>query len=121
MKFVRKNLYKISLLIYLVFIPVFMLYADTKFCDEGKICNPIGNYQTINEFIRVLLINLLKIGMPIIALAIIYSGFLFVAARGKPEELSKAKDALTYTLIGAAILLGSWAIATLISNTVLTL
>ena len=56
-----------------------------------------------------------------VALAIIYSGFLFVAARGNSEKLTKAKDTLLYTIIGAAILLGAWAIATMISSTVLAL
>ena len=103
-------------------------YADTKFSDTPpadisgttKLVNPI-KVDNINDFIKILLQGVLKIGMPIIALAIIYSGFLFVEARGKPDEITKAKDALTYTLIGAAILLGSWAIAQLIANTVLSL
>ena len=82
--------------------------------------NPI-NAGTINEFIKVFVIGDLKIGIPVVALAIIYCGFLFVKARGNPEELSKAKDALLYTLIGAAILLGSLAIAELIVSTVKTL
>lgn len=86
----------------------------------GTICNPITT-NTINEFIKVLLEGVLKIGIPIVALAVIYCGFLFVSARGKPEALTKAKNALLYTLIGAAILLGSWAIAKLISDTVLAL
>ena len=59
--------------------------------------------------------------MPIIVLAIIYSGFLFVAAQGNSEKLGEAKKALLYTLVGAAILLGSLAIAELIKNTVLSL
>lgn len=88
--------------------------------SEGKICNPI-NEITINGFIKTLLTGVLRVGIPVVALAIIYSGFLFVAARGNSEKLSKAKDALLYTLIGAAILLGSWAIAQLISSTVLAL
>ena len=82
--------------------------------------NPIS-VNTINEFIKVILIGVIKIGIPIVALAIIYSGFLFVTARGKSEKLTEAKKALMYSLIGAAILLGSWAIAQLISNTVLAL
>ena len=82
--------------------------------------NPIP-YDTINQFIKVLLEGVLRIGIPIVALAIIYYGFLFVAARGNSEKITKAKDGLLYALIGAAILLGSWAIAQLISNTVLAL
>lgn len=90
-------------------------------CDQsGKICNPISQ-NTITGFIKTLLEGVLKIGIPVVALAIIYCGFLFVSARGNSEKLGKAKNALLYTLIGAAILLGSWAIAMLISDTVLAL
>lgn len=88
--------------------------------DSGKIVNPI-NATTLEDLIKIILEGVIKIGIPIIALAIIYCGFLFVSARGNSEAIKKAKDALIYTLIGAAILLGSWAIAQLISNTVLKL
>ena len=96
-----------------------MLYAQDCNPAGGVICNPLGNsVTTIPEFIRILLTNAIRIGFPVVALAIIYCGFLFVAARGNEEKLTKAKDALVYTLIGAAILLGSWAIAQLIQSTV---
>ncbi|MFA5783202.1 MAG: TrbC/VirB2 family protein, partial [Bacteroidales bacterium] len=84
--------------------------------------NPLGdNTQTLSGFVEKILKGVIKIGMPIIVLAIIYSGFLFVSAQGNSEKLSEAKRALLYTLIGAAILLGSWAIALLIRDTVLAL
>jgi hypothetical protein len=133
MNFVKKNLAKnlfhIFLVVYLLVVPIFVLQAittselttpDTGTSTPDKLTNPI-KVNNINDFIKTLLEGVLKIGMPIIALAIIYCGFLFVSARGKPEELTKAKDALLYTLIGAAILLGSWAIAQMISDTVLAL
>ena len=85
------------------------------------ITNPLGNTDTVNGLIKKILIGVIKIGIPIIALALVYSGFLFVSAVGKPDKLKEAKDAFLYTLIGAAILLGSWAIAQLISETVLQL
>jgi len=88
--------------------------------ENAKIKNPI-KVNNINDFIKTILEGVIKISIPIIALAIIYSGFLFVSARGNTEKLGKAKDALLYTCIGAAILLGSWAIAQIISNTVLAL
>lgn len=88
--------------------------------ENGKIENPI-NIDTLNGLIKTILEGVLKIGIPVIALAIIYCGFLFVSARGNPESIKKAKDALLYTLIGAGILLGAWGIALLISNTVLAL
>lgn len=88
---------------------------------SAKIINPIKGIDNINDFIKIILQGAIKIGIPIIALAIIYSGFLFVQARGNPEAIKEAKSALMYTLIGAAILLGAWAIAQLISNTILAI
>lgn len=89
--------------------------------SEGKICNPLGSDITLPELIQKILEGVLKIGIPIITLAVIYCGYLFVAARGNSEEINKAKDALLYTIIGAGILLGSWAIAEMISATITSL
>jgi len=96
-------------------LPLFVMAEDTK------IVNPIPNVETLNELIKTVLEGLIKIGLPILALAVIYSGFLFVAAQGNSEKISEAKKSLMYTLLGSAILLGSWAIAQLISETVLSL
>lgn len=88
---------------------------------SGTLCNPVPNIKSFTQLLKTILEGLIKIGIPIIALAIIYSGFLFVFARGNSEQLKKAKSALMYTLIGAAVLLGSWAIAQMISDTVIEL
>ncbi len=90
--------------------------------NPGQLCDPLkGKFGSIPDLIKKILEGAIKIGIPIIALALVYCGFLFVAARGKPEAIKHAKDALLYTLIGAAVLLGSWAIAQLISETVIEL
>lgn len=123
MKFIKKNWNRIIILTYIFLLPVLALYADQgpTDCPPGKICNPLSSTTTLPDLIKSILEGALKIGLPLIALAIIYCGFLFVQARGKPEELKKAKDALLYTIIGAAILLGSLAIAQMITNTVTAL
>jgi hypothetical protein len=126
MIFIKKNWYKIVLLSYLFIFPIisFAGEGDTPSNPSlsGKIIDPLGNrYADVPAFIKALLEGVLRIGMPIVALAIVYCGFLFVAARGNQEKLTKAKDALLYTVIGAAILLGAWAIAKMISATVLAL
>ena len=124
MQIIKQNFYKILLVSFFIVLPITSFAADTisgEPCEtSGKICNPIDQ-DTLTGFIKHILEGVLKIGIPIVALAIIYCGFLFVAARGNSEKLTKAKDALLYTLIGAAILLGSWAIAQLISATVIGL
>lgn len=119
MKFIKKNLFIIILLAVILSVPFFALAQDIV-DTSPTIVNPI-KAENINSLIKQILEGVIKIGIPIVALAIIYCGFLFVQARGKPEAIKKAKDALIYTLIGAAILLGAWAIAQLISDTVLAL
>ena len=123
MNFLKNNWHKISLIVYSVLLPL-VSFADehASTCNSttsGKICNPLGNsVNSIPELIQKFLIGAIKIGIPIIALAIVYSGFLFVFARGNPEKLTAAKETLLWTLVGAAILLGSWTIATLIQTTI---
>lgn len=123
MRFIKKNFYKIILLAFLIIAPVLSYAGDNDVtCNPtlGKICNPLGSSgpNTVQDFIKLFVVEALKIGIPVVALAVIYSGFLFVEARGNSEKLDKAKGALWYTMIGAGILLGSWAIAELISATV---
>lgn len=121
MRFLKRNLDKLFLVSFTFLMPIVVFAADDisgEPCDtSGKLCNPIPDVTSIPGLIEKILTNVLKIGIPVIALAIIYCGFLFVSARGKPEAITKARDALLYTLIGAAILLGSWAIATVLVNT----
>ncbi len=118
----KKNLSKIVLVIYMALFPIFS-FADGPNVDptQGKIVNPLSTTNTLPELIQKILTGVLKIGIPIVALAIVYCGFLFVFARGKPEELKKAREALLWTVIGAAILLGAWALAKMISATVFAL
>jgi hypothetical protein len=120
--FLKKNIRSLLLAIYAFLLPSVIFAAQNPPCDPGggKIC-PTINATSIPDLIQIILTGVIRIGIPVIALAIIYSGFLFVAARGNSEKLGKAKDALLYTLIGAAILLGSWAIAQLIASTVTSL
>ncbi len=123
MTFAKNSVGKV-LLLFLLFIPIFSLHADSSGTVSPavtKLENPIPSITSISGFIQTLLEGVLKIGIPIIALAIIYCGFLFVKARGNPEAIGTAKDALLYTLIGAAILLGSWALAKFIEATVKSL
>lgn len=81
--------------------------------------NPLNSeIDDIPKFIKAIINIVLIVGIPIVVLAIIYTGFLFVKAQGNSEELTKAKKALLYTLIGAALLLGAFVIAEAIQATV---
>ncbi len=116
---INKSIFALILLIIVISMPL-LSFANTDNTPlSGKIVNPIPKISSLTGLIKTILEAVVTIGIPIVTLAIIYCGFLFVKALGKPEELKKAKDALLYTVIGSAILLGAWTIAQLISDTVL--
>lgn len=112
---------KFSALFFVVLCFLFLFVAPlVSSAQSATVVNPIKS-ESINELIKTIIEAVVKIGMPVIVLAIIYSGFLFIKARGKPEEIKKAAETLQYTLIGAAIFLGAWAIAELIVETITSL
>jgi hypothetical protein len=115
---ILSNILKYSFII--VF--AFMLFAPVIFASDVSVTidNPLGKNgpQTVVGYINAVINILLKFAVPVVTLAIIYTGFLFVEARGKPEKITTAKKALTYTLIGAALLLGALVVATAIKATV---
>jgi len=81
----------------------------------------LGNPLTFDKIPDLLLavLNVIPvIALPIIVLYLIYAGFLYVAARGKPEELKQANQALTFGIIGGVIVAGSFAILQIVSNLV---
>lgn len=84
---------------------------------SGKLDNPIS-VGSFPEFIALLLKIAVQIGFPVAVLFIIYSGFLFVKAQGNEKDLEKAKKALTWTIIGTAILLGASVLSYAIQNTI---
>jgi hypothetical protein len=80
-----------------------------------------GPIKTIPEFLLAIVDLVFLFGMPIIVMFIVYAGFLFVTAGDNESQISKAKTTITWTLIGAAVLIGAKVIAMAIQTTVLTL
>jgi len=81
--------------------------------------NPlVGGVDSLHALLKIILTNIvLPIGSIVVVLMIIYSGFLFVTARGSEDKIEKAKHVLTYVVIGTAILFGSVVISSVIGNT----
>jgi len=74
--------------------------------------------SSIPGFIEAALKALVLIALPILTLFIVYSGFLFIAARGNSSKLEDAKRNFMYVIIGALLILGAWVVATLVGGTV---
>lgn len=106
---------KLNVFIY-GFIYAILSLGRVAFAEEpGQIINPL-KYDSFAGLVKAFADLLTKIGIPIASIFIIYSGFLFVSARGNPEQLKTAKATLWWTLVGTAILVGAYAISSAIVN-----
>jgi hypothetical protein len=105
-----KNIY--YRLILLILVSAMFLSTAANQAEAGGIDNPLIEIDSFPELIKEILEKIVvPIGAVIAALAIVYSGFLFVTAQGNAEKLSKARSAFVWAVIGGLILLGSWAIS----------
>lgn len=90
-------------------------------CGEGGgITNPL-QVCSIAELVKAVANVVMKIGFMVAVVFIIYSGFLYVSARGSEEKLKKAHATFTWTIIGTAVILGAWVIALVVESTIKSL
>jgi type II secretory pathway component PulF len=73
---------------------------------------------TIPQLLLALVDGFVALMAPVIVAFIIYAGFLFVTAAGEPAKIEKARFVLTWTLIGAAVLLGAKVMEVAVQTTV---
>ncbi|MDO8623875.1 MAG: hypothetical protein Q7R54_00790 [bacterium] len=90
---------------------------------DVPLINPLSGNCTSNEnCLEDLLMGILdlviKIGTAVVVLMLVYIGFLFATTSINPENKSKAREALLWTMVGALILLGAQAISIGIQETV---
>lgn len=82
--------------------------------------NPFNfEFKTIPEFIAYILYNIvMPLGLVVIVFFIIRAGFIYVTAGGDSGAIEKAHKNFLAVVIGAAVLLGSVAIASIINGTI---
>ena len=99
--------------------PILAASHSFAYAADVGIQNPLDkSFSSIPLFIAGALKVLVLVSLPIISLFIVYSGFLFVFARGSETALTEAKRNFFYVIVGAILILGAWVIATLIGGTV---
>lgn len=106
---------KISLVLITAF-PLIAL-ADAPCSTGSGLCNPLG-YTSLTTFLQSLLKLVAQIGFPVIVLYIVYIGFLFIAAEGKPDKLKEVRSNFFWAIIGALIVLGAYTLSLAIQATV---
>lgn len=128
MKEVKRNIKSYAAIFCILILPTLAFSQDqgqrqppssTNVSINLQIKNPLkGGANSLIGLLKIILDNVV---MPLasvgIVLAIIYSGWKFIEAQGKPEDLRKAREGLLYVLIGAGVLLGASGISTAIEAT----
>jgi hypothetical protein len=94
-----------------------LLLLSAPLIAFAQLQNPL-QFGSIQDFLKALLGALMYLGLPLIALIIIYAGFMFVTAQGNPGKIEKAKMNIFYVLIGTGIFLGAWALTGIVANTI---
>lgn len=72
----------------------------------------------ISSVIKNMINGLLKLALPLLVLAYIYVGFLFVKAQGSSEELQKARKAFMWLIVGTVLVIGANAIYSVVKDTI---
>ena len=85
--------------------------------DGVKLENPI-KFKSLGQLVTAIIDIIVQIAVPIAALFLIYSGYLFVSARGDEKQLEDAKSIFLWTLVGIAVLLGAKVLAGIIEGTI---
>ncbi len=77
--------------------------------------------DTVPRFLLALVDLIFLIAVPLIVICIIYGGFLFVMAGDNEAQITKARTVITWTIIGAGVLLGAKAIELAVQATICSL
>jgi hypothetical protein len=86
---------------------------------EAQLTNPLAvDFADIPGFVKGILSIVMYIGVPFIGLVLVWSGFKFLFARGKQDDIKKATYNITWVVIGVAVFLGAWALTVLIDSTI---
>lgn len=67
--------------------------------------------QDVASCIDLFINAALVLAFPIAVIFIVFSGFKFVTAQGNPSEITKARQALVWTLLGLALVIGAKALS----------
>jgi hypothetical protein len=90
--------------------------TDDNSGPKGAIQNPL-KADSLTKLLLAFVRGVVRIGAIALLIFLVYVGFQFVAAQGAEEKIRDARNALIWTVIGGAILLGAEAIMAVIEAT----
>jgi len=96
---------------------IILAYTLPAMASAQTLKNPLKVDSFEGLFQNVLSDIIIPVSTAIGVVFIIWAGFGFVIAQGKPEDINKAKKRLLYVLIGVGIIISSEIILDLLLNT----
>ncbi len=95
-------------------IALFSLIPISAFAVYGESYGMIVGcgINTIPKFIKASLDLVIKVGIPVASVFLIFAGFQFLTAQGNDSKLTAAKSAFLYSCVGFGVLLGAWLFST---------
>lgn len=101
-----------------LFLETAILVPATAFAAGPMLPNfAPGAGATLGDFINMLIDIIQWVALPVLALCIIYAGFLLVTAGGDEKKVTSGKLWILWTLVGAGVILGAHVIQGIITGT----
>ncbi len=87
---------------------------------SGALVDP-SLFSDIPTFIQHVVQAIVTVALPLLSIAVVYAGFKFIAAQGKPEKLAEARRNFLFVMVGVGLVLGAWALVSILVSTVSSL
>ena len=94
-----------------------MIHIFLEAATDGTV-NGFGHSSNAMRFLESILGGIMYASIPVIGLVLMYTGLMFISARGNREKVTTAITNLTYVIVGIALVLGSYMIAKVVYNTI---
>lgn len=112
-----RKLKQISFLVTIFTLSAYQSVLAVRTSTTVQIENPLKNTGSVAELIATFVDWIINLGVVVVVLAFVYTGFQYVAARGNPDGIKKAHDAFLWTVVGTLVLIGSKVLTEVIKNT----
>ncbi|MEK9154543.1 MAG: hypothetical protein AAB596_00495 [Patescibacteria group bacterium] len=83
--------------------------------ETGGLRDPLQD-QTFLQLVQRIIGYLIKLGAPIVALMVLYGGFLILTAGDKPDQVISGRKTIMWAAIGYAVIICSWGVIYIIQE-----
>ena len=105
----------------LLAVSLFVVLSSSTLAAGGVIQNPLGDVVDVRVLVSKALSFIAQVGAVFCIFALIYSGFLYVKARGVSSETSTVNTVLNDTIYVIILVLGAELISSIIAGTILAI